>query len=158
MTKTAHFEALRQMYLSAPINQFYQPDLTIEPGKARVATLVDQRHHHAAGAVHGSVYFKLLDDAAFFAAQSLDPEFFVLTASFTTYLTRPVSAGQLNATGMVVHSGKTQYLAEAVLKDADGREIARGSGLFVRGRSRLSDIASYAAVSPNNHERPEQVD
>jgi acyl-coenzyme A thioesterase PaaI-like protein len=37
-------------------------------------------HHHSIHAVHGSVYFKALDDAAFFAVNSLVEDVFVLTA------------------------------------------------------------------------------
>lgn len=41
---------------------------------------------HAAGALHGSVLFKALDDAAIFAVYSVEPEVLVVTTSFTTYL------------------------------------------------------------------------
>jgi acyl-coenzyme A thioesterase PaaI-like protein len=58
---------------------------------------------HAAHAVHGSVYFKALDDAAFFAVNSLVTDVFVLTASYNLYLTRPVTEGALRAVGRVVH-------------------------------------------------------
>ena len=34
---------------------------------------------HAAGAGHGTIYFKMLDDAAFYAANSMVEEQFVLT-------------------------------------------------------------------------------
>lgn len=36
-------------------------------GEAEVSIEVGRELFHASGAVHGSVYFKLLDDAAFFA-------------------------------------------------------------------------------------------
>ena len=93
--------------------------------------------------VHGSVYFKLLDDAAFFAANSLERDLFVLTTSFTIYLTRPVVAGSLKGVGRVVDRTRSQFIAEATVHDADGREVGRGSGVFVRGKQRLKEIASY---------------
>ena len=58
----------------------------------------------------------MLDDAAFFAANSLERDVFVLTTSFTTYLTRPVSSGTLRSVGRVVNRNKSQFIAEAVLK------------------------------------------
>ncbi len=140
-----HFVALERMYLAAPINAIYRPRISISQGRAEVEIDVDERLHHAAGAVHGSVYFKMLDDAAFFAANSLERETFVLTAAFTVYLTRPVVSGRIRSVGKVVHRGRTQFLAEAVAYDAEGREIGRGSGVFARGKSPLSGVPGYDA-------------
>ncbi|MGM0564829.1 MAG: PaaI family thioesterase [Pseudomonadota bacterium] len=132
------------MCLSAPINDWYRPHLEIGEGCATMTIDVREDFFHPAGAVHGAVYFKLLDDAAFFAANSLEPEVFVLTTSFTTYLTRPVSSGKMRAEGRVVNRNKSQWIAEAVVFDSEDREIARGSGCFVRSKVRLDGIAGYA--------------
>lgn len=98
---------------------------------------------HAADAVHGAVYFKLLDDAAFFAANSLVDDVFVLTVSFTVYFTRPVSQGEMKATGRVVHRSRRLVIAEAELVDSAGREIGRGSGTFMRSNVELSAVPGY---------------
>jgi uncharacterized protein (TIGR00369 family) len=140
-----HFVALERMYVSAPVNAFYRPRIGVSEAAAWIEIDADARFHHAAGAVHGSVYFKMLDDAAFFAANSLEREVFVLTTSFTTYLTRPVSAGMIRSVGRVVSRTRSQFIAEATVEDAEGREIGRGSGVFVRGRTRLENLAGYAA-------------
>jgi acyl-coenzyme A thioesterase PaaI-like protein len=102
----------------------------LNPGRARSRT--------------GSVYFKALDDAAFFAVNSLVPDVFVLTASFNIYLTRPVSDGDLRCVGRVVHRSKTQYLAEAELFNDAGKSIGRGNGAFVRSTINLSAEVGYA--------------
>ena len=104
---------------------------------------MSEKLFHSAQAVHGSVYFKMLDDAAFFAASSLEKEVFVLTTSFTTYLTRPVSSGLLRSVGRVVNQNKSQLIAEAVVYDAQGNEVGRGSGIFVRGRVPLLEVPGY---------------
>ena len=65
-----HQRALEAMYLAAPINAFYRPTVRIDDDVARVEIDVDERMHHAVGATHGSVAFKLLDDSAIFAAGS----------------------------------------------------------------------------------------
>ena len=142
-TRDPHFVALERMYLIAPINQIYLPRIEIGEGTTAIEVDVSERFHHAARAVHGSVYFKLLDDAAFFAANSLERELFVLTTSFTIYLTRPVTSGTMRAEGRVVDRTRSQFLAEAVVRDGDGREVGRGSGAFFRGKLRLEEIASY---------------
>ena len=143
MSKDPHFTALQNMYLSGPINQIFGPRIDVSKSEATIEIDLSEKLHHSAGAVHGSVYFKLLDDATFFAANSLEREVFVLTTSFTIYLTRPVSTGTLRSVGRVVNRNNTQFIAEAVLYDADGREVGRGMGIFVRGKRLLRDIPGY---------------
>jgi uncharacterized protein (TIGR00369 family) len=141
--KTDHYRKLEQMYLAAPINAFYSPSIWISHGEAEISIPVKPEFFHAADAVHGSVYFKLLDDAAFFAVNSLIEDYFALTASFTTYLLRPISEGTMKATGKVVWSGGRSYLAESVVLDSEGREVARGSGNFVASKIKLTADMGY---------------
>lgn len=141
---TEHYRSLERMYLAAPINEFFEPRILIKEAEAEIEIDVKPQHFHAAGAVHGSVIFKMLDDAAFFAANSLEPQVFVLTTSFTTYITRPVSSGIIRSVGKIVNKNNTQFIVEAVAYDNDQKEIARGSGIFVRGKLHLRDIPSYA--------------
>ena len=143
--KHEHYRKLEQMYLAAPINAFYSPTIWISQGEAEITIPVKPEFFHAASAVHGSVYFKLLDDAAFFAVNSLIEEYFALTASFTTYLLRPIAEGTMKATGKVVFAGARSYIAEAVVVDGDGKEIARGSGNFVASKIKLTADMGYCA-------------
>ena len=69
--------------------------------KCQRRLLLKEKYFHALGAIHGSVYFKLLDDAAFFAASSIVEDVFVLTTSFTINITKPVSQGTIKAIGNV---------------------------------------------------------
>ena len=138
-----HYQALAKMYLAAPINRFYLPSIDIREGEAEIVMDIREDFYHAKGAVHGSVYFKMLDDAAFFAANSLEHEVFVVTTSFTTYLTRPVSSGRLRSVGKVVNRNRSQFICEAVAYDAENREISRGSGIFVRSKWSLKAAAGY---------------
>jgi len=144
MTDDQHFVGLQNMYLAAPINDFYRPSIEVSDSEATIEMEVTEDFFHAAGAVHGSVYFKMLDDAAFFAANSLEREVFVLTTSFTTYLTRPISSGRIRSVGRVVNRNKSQFIAEAVALDSDGNEVGRGSGVFVRSKLPLSEARGYS--------------
>lgn len=146
MNTEEHYQRLESMYLAAPINAFYKPRIHVQEGVTEIEIDVAEKYFHAAGAVHGSVYFKMLDDAAFFASNSYKHEVFVLTTAFTTYLTRPVSSGVIKANGRVVNKTKSQFIAEAVLQDVDGIEIARGSGIFVRGKTKLCDALGYGCI------------
>jgi len=131
------------MYASAPINEYYSPTMCVSEGRALVTIPVRPNLFHAANAVHGAVYFKLLDDAAFFAANSLVDDVFVLTVSFNTYFTRPISEGEMKATGRVVHRSRRLLIAEADLVDSNNREIGRGSGTFMRSNIALSSVPGY---------------
>ncbi len=142
MNNKQHFRKLERMYLSAPINEFYLPSVEISQGLAVIQTEVKPEFFHAAGSLHGSVYFKLLDDAAFFAVNSLVKDFFVLTVSFNIYLTRPVTKGVLIARGRVVSRSVNYFVAESVLTVND-KEVARGSGSFLRSRIELAGVDSY---------------
>lgn len=142
-TMAAHFRKLERMYLGAPINAYYQPKLRIEKGHSELVIPVRRDFFHAANAVHGSVYFKALDDAAFFAVNSLVRDVFVLTVSFTVYFTRPITAGEMMARGRVVHHSSRLFIAEANVVDARGKEIARGSGTFMRSKIPLTAEIGY---------------
>jgi uncharacterized protein (TIGR00369 family) len=132
------------MYQAAPVNQFYSPQLEISEGKSTLTMEVKRGFFHAANALHGSVCFKALDDAAFFAVNSLVEDYFVVTVSFNIYLLRPVYEGVLRAEGSVTSATASLYIAESVLWVGSDRLVARGSGNFMRSRIRLEDVDSYS--------------
>jgi uncharacterized protein (TIGR00369 family) len=134
----SHYRKLERMYLGAPVNEYFRPAIHIAEGEAEVRIPVRKDFFHAAHAVHGSVYFKALDDATFFAANSLVTDVFVLTASFNLYLLRPISEGTLVARGRVVNRSKRVIIAEGVIVDDREREIARGSGSFLPSAIQLT--------------------
>ncbi len=143
MTSEGHWRGLERVYLAAPINAIYSPTMSIGDGVSTVRMTLSESFFHTAGALHGSVYFKMMDDAAFFAANSLETEVFLLTATFNVYLTRPVSQGKVRAEGKVVNRNRSQFVSEAVVYNNDSREIARGSGLFVRSKISLDNLPGY---------------
>ena len=138
-----HFRKLERMYASAPVNEYFRPVLTVAEGTAEVVIPVRPDFFHAAKAVHGSIYFKALDDAAFFAVNSLVPDVFVLTVTYNIYLTRPISEGTLRAKGRVVNQSRQLFIAEAELFDDRGRSIGRGSGSFMRSTIALNEDVGY---------------
>ena len=141
----AHFRALESLYRAAPINRLFESEIEITgPGKCDIRFDVDERHLHAAGAVHGTAYFKMLDDAAFYAVNSLVTDRFVLTTAFNLLFTRPLRPGRLRATGRWLSGRKRVYVGEARLIDADGEEAGRGTGTFMRSRIPLAGLPGYA--------------
>lgn len=144
MSSEEHYRRLERMYHAAPINAWYRPVLEVGEGTAQIAMPVRPEFFHAAHAVHGSVYFKALDDASFFAVASLVPDVFVLTVTFNVYLTRPIAEGTMRSAGRVVHRSRQLFLAEAELFDGEGRPIGRGSGSFMRSTIPLTAELGYA--------------
>ena len=131
------------MYLGSPTNTMYNPKISISEGAAEILLDVGPHFHHAAGAVHGSHYFKALDDAAFFAVNSLVEDVFVLTVSFNIYLLRPIVDGTMTSYGTIVNASRNLWVAESTVVDGQGRLIGRGSGSFMRSRLSLADATGY---------------
>ncbi len=144
MKREEHYRKLENMMHSAPIVDLVGARVSIAEGKAEITLPVKNELFHAAGALHGSMYFLAMDNAAFFAVNSLVDDVFVLTTTFNTYLLRPVSSGVVRAVGKVVSSTKNQFIAESILYDADEREIARGSGVFLKSKIALTPEIGYA--------------
>ena len=140
-----HWRALESLYASAPINELFDSELTVTgEGSARIEFVIDRRSYHAAGAAHGTIYFKMLDDAAFYAANTLVTDRFLLTTSFNLHFTRPVRAGRVTAEGRWISGRRRVLVAESRLIDEEGEEIGRGTGTFMRSRISLSSLPGYA--------------
>lgn len=143
MTDDDHFRKLERLYAAAPITQWYGATIEIGDGRAEVRFPIKQEFHHAANAVHGSVYFKALDDSAFFAVASRVRDVMVLTVSFTVHFMRPVVSGVLRAEGRIVHAGGRLFVAEASLYDEAGDMLGHGSGVFSRSSFALDTLTGY---------------
>lgn len=142
-----HYRALEQLYASAPINRKFASSLHIPgEGLSRLVFDITEADYHAAGAAHGTIYFKMLDDAAFYAANTLVTDRFLLTTGFNLHFTKPVRAGRVIAEGRWISGRRRVFVAEARLVDEDGEEIGRGTGTFMRSRIALSGLPGYSSA------------
>jgi len=146
MSSETHFRRLEAMYLGGVINRevYHGVKIRVESGKAEIIHAVENQFFHAAKSLHGSVYFKLLDDAAYFAASSLAEDEFLFTASFQINLLRPVTSGFLRAEGWVEKPGKSVIIAQSALFDERNRRVAVGHGQLMKSGKLLSEIEGYA--------------
>ena len=143
----AHFRALESLYRSAPVNRLFASEIDLpEAGLARIRFEVSEEHFHAAGAAHGTLYFKMMDDAAFYACNSLVSDRFLLTTAFNLNFTKPLKAGPVTAEGRGVSGKRRVFVGEARLIARDGEEAARGTGTFMRSHIALSSLAGYKAA------------
>lgn len=133
------------MYLNANVNTdiFDSTTARISEEKAEIGLTIDKKYFHALGAIHGSVYFKLLDDAAFFSVNSIVSDVFVLTTSFNINIIRPATEGKLNAIGTVRFKSKSLFVAESKLYNEAGKEIAFGTGQFAKSKVPLTPEIGY---------------
>ena len=112
--EAAHFRALESLYRSQAINAFFESAIEIgEPGLARIRFEVQPSSFHAAGAAHGTLYFKMMDDAAFYACNSLVSDRFLLTTAFNMVFTQPLRAGPVIAEGRWVSGKRRVFVGEA---------------------------------------------
>jgi uncharacterized protein (TIGR00369 family) len=140
----AHFRALESLYNSAPVNRLFESHIEIvEQGFARISFTLDEQVYHAAGAAHGTIYFKMLDDAAFYACNSLVSDRFLLTTAFNLHFTKPLRQGPVTAEGRWVSGRRRVFVGDARLIDSEGEEAARGTGTFLRSHIPLSTLPGY---------------
>ena len=140
-----HYKKLERMYLNANFNkEIYQStQITIGKETAKIQLTIEPKYFHALGAIHGSVYFKLLDDAAFFAVNSIVEDVFVLTTNFNINLVRPANEGIIAAIGKVKFKSKHLFIAESSLINEQGKEIAFGTGHFAKSKIALTKDIGY---------------
>lgn len=142
----AHFRRLEALYQAAPINTLFRSQMTIGgAGRSEIRFEVEESSFHAAGAAHGTLYFKMLDDAAFYAANSLISDRFLLTTAFNLHFTAPMRAGRAVAQGRWISGKRRVLVAEARILDSDDEECARGTGTFLRSHIPLTSLAGYRA-------------
>ncbi len=139
----AHYRALESLYRSAPVNRLFDSSIEISEGFARIRFTVDEAMFHAAGAAHGTIYFKMMDDAAFYACNSVVTDRFLLTTAFNLNFTRPLKGGPVIAEGRWASGRRRVFVADARLIDGSGEEAARGTGTFMRSHIPLTSLPGY---------------
>jgi len=90
------------------------------------------------------VYFKVADDSAFFAVNSLVEDVFVLTTNINLYITRPIADGHIIGTGRVVFRSRQLFHAESRITNEAGKVLGRATASFVPSRIALTPEIGYA--------------
>ncbi len=145
MGNEEHYRRLERMYLQANINTKLFDTTTAEIGHeyAKIGLTISDKYFHSLEAIHGNVYFKLLDDAAFFAVNSIVEDAVVLTSSFNINIIRPANQGKILAKGTVKYKSRNLFIADSSLMNEAGKEIAFGSGTFAKSRVALTKEIGY---------------
>lgn len=139
-----HYKALIKMYLGASFQpKFPGTEMELWPGKAEIRMDVDSSYHHAAGSMHGYVYFRMLDEVCYFAAMTFEKEFYYVTRSFNIDFTRPFKEGKIIARSEGITRNGTDIIVTGSLYDENGKVLAKGKGVFAKSRINLSSDIGY---------------
>ena len=97
-------------------------------GAATMTLNADRRFHNPMGTLHGGVMTDLADACMGIATMTTlaDDESFTTLEVKMNFL-RPVVEGVLRAEAKVVHRGRTVAMTEVVLKNHEGKDVARGT-------------------------------
>jgi len=102
--------------------------VAVGEGSATAKMKVDSRYHNPMGTVHGGILSDLADLSMGVATASLlNGEETFTTLELKINFLRPVFETELQAEGRVVHRGRTIALAESILKNSEGKDVARAT-------------------------------
>ena len=87
----------------------------------------------------------MLDDAAFYAANSLVSDRFLLTTAFNLLFTRPMKAAG-DRRGPLDQRAAAGVRRRGADRRFEGEECARGTGTFLRSHIALSGLAGYRSA------------
>jgi uncharacterized protein (TIGR00369 family) len=132
---STHVERLRELIRNrqklAPIARLVDAHIeSIDPGRVRIQYAVKPEFMHPGNAVQGGIVAVYADMAMAMAAHTLcaDGEF-MATSQLSISFLAPVTKGPVFGEGTVVKRGRSTFFMEAVVKDAEGAELARATSV-----------------------------
>ena len=135
-------ERLRELMKSrqklAPIARLVDAHIeSVDPGRVRVRYAVKPEFMHPGNAVQGGIIAVYADMAMAMAAHTLctDGEF-MATSQISISFLAPVLKGPVFGEGTVVKRGRSTFFMEAVVKDAEGAELARATSVGTARRAK----------------------
>ena len=138
----SNLERLRELMKSrqklAPIARLVDAHIeSVDPGRVRVRYAVKPEFMHPGNAVQGGIITVYADMAMAMAAHTLcaDGEF-MATSQLSISFLAPVLKGPVFGEGTVVKRGRSTFFMEAVVKDAEGAELARATSVGTARRAK----------------------
>ena len=124
-------EELRTSFDKTPYAQFLGMRLVeLSQGHAKVALKLRSEHRNWIGATHGGLIMSLADHA-FGCALNSTERVYVAAQFSINFLSAPGSDETLYAEATIVHRGRTVGVVELLVKDSNGKLIARATGTSV---------------------------
>ncbi|HEV2139371.1 MAG TPA: PaaI family thioesterase [Nitrososphaerales archaeon] len=97
-------------------------------GKATLKMIVDRKYYNPMGTLHGGVMTDLADACMGIATMgTLGEDETFTTLELKMNFIRPVFEDELTAEAKVLHRGRKVVLVESVVKNREGKEVARAT-------------------------------
>jgi uncharacterized protein (TIGR00369 family) len=112
----------------------------LSDGRATMTMAVGKKFHNPMGTLHGGIMTDLADATMGIALMStLNEDESFTTLELKMNFIRPVYTGKLIAEGVVVHRGRTISLVECLVKNEEGKVVARcaATQMILRGDAPL---------------------
>jgi uncharacterized protein (TIGR00369 family) len=141
-----HLKAVIIAINNAPFFKHLSMRVTeIGVGYSVVTLNVGNEHMNPFGGLHGGVYASAIDTAAYWSAYcELPEENGLITIDIKVDFLAPVSDKDIIINGRRIKSGKTIYLTEAKMSDANGTLLAHGtSKLMTTRKQSVVDLVNY---------------
>jgi uncharacterized protein (TIGR00369 family) len=128
-----YVEAIKRVVNTSPYFSLISMEIkNLEPGHARLEVLLEEKHHHPFGMVHGGVFSSLVDAAAYWALYpEADEGKWMTTVEMKLNFLAPARSGKLIAEGRRIKFGQTLCLGEASVEDEKGKLLAHGTATFM---------------------------
>jgi len=116
-------------------------------GYSKVEMDIHEKHFSPLGAVHGGVYATLIDSAAYWAIYcELDENIGYTTLDLSVNYLSMCEKGKIIVEGKSIKIGRNICLAEAFIRDTDGKLIVHGTSKLMLLGDNFSIIKAVAAI------------
>lgn len=124
-------EELKKLYETSPFNNYLGIQLEkYEEGAVVYSIKITHNHKNINDAVHGGVYFSILDTVMGATVRSVTKKPITTVNSTVTFIAPLTEGDQMIASANVVKSGKSIAFAEGEVKDSNGTILAKSVGTF----------------------------
>lgn len=124
-------EDLREMYKGSPFNNFIGIQLEeYEEGHVVYSLKIQPHHKNVNQAVHGGVFFSILDSVMGATVRSITKQPLATINSSINFFAPLREGDEIFASAKVVQHGKSIATAEGEIKDCNGNVLAKTIGTF----------------------------
>lgn len=147
-----HIDALMQLVNNGPyFNLLAMRLCEVGIGCSKVEIDLEKKHLNPFGIVHGGVYSSLIDTATYFSAYcEMDENTGFTTLDLSVSNLLMIREGKIIAEGRSIKVGQSICLAEALVKDANGKLLAHGTSklMVLNGKQSIEQAIKAMGYQP----------
>ena len=150
-----HAQALKEIANKGPFLQLLPMEITeLDYGYCKLETKLSEKLNNPFGIPHGGVFASIIETATYWAVYcAIDEDKGVTTIDVKMDNLASTKGGKLVAEGRQIKIGRTICLAEATVKDENGKLLAYGSSKIMvvpemQSFEQIVDKAGYETLPP----------